>query len=198
MSVEGLPMAPKEPNLVQKWKASQLGKKDAKKYALFGDQTITHALLRIQARAQQGQYRVNRWLLDSINPLIGANDKIAAQVDFIGTQISTLKSHPGLSGREQKANLEKRSELEARLSAGLSQMKFNLDEIEIYRKLADESRTSWVAHFNSLASIYIRSINRSVDGKAKAAPAEVPQFTSIPLVDIAELTDFGLGAKDSN
>jgi hypothetical protein len=66
--------------LIQSIRISWQGRKDAKKYSGLKDFTRTHALITAQAGAQAGQHRVNQWLIQSLDPLLVGNERIAVQI----------------------------------------------------------------------------------------------------------------------
>lgn len=163
------------------------GSRDAKKYAKFGDETITHSLLEIQSIVQQGQHKVNQWLLNEIAPLVGANHKIQTQIELYEIQISELLKNPGLTGRQKKAQKERIDELKKLMAASLGQQRFNSDQLEVLTSNADQARKSWISFYEGIASIYFRALNKKLDGPVKAVAAKVPPFTSVPLVDLVEI-----------
>lgn len=182
-----VPIAPRKPGIYQVFTAKTKGSRDAKKYARFGDETITHSLLEIQAIVQHGQHKVNQWLLDEVAPIVGANQKIQTQIDLYELQLADLLKTPGATGRQKKAQKERSDELKKLISASLGQQRFNSDQLEVLTSNADQARLSWVSNYEALASIYLRALKKKLKGEVKAVAAKVPPFTSIPLVDLAEI-----------
>ncbi len=182
-----IPVAPKKPTIFQVFSTKLKGSRDAKKYARFGDETITHSLLEIQSMVQQGQHKVNQWLLNQIAPLVGANQKILTQIELYEVQIGELLKSPGISGRQKKAQKERIEELKKLISASLGQQRFNSDQLEVLTSNADQARLSWISFYEGMASIYFRALNKKLSGEVKAVAAKVPPFTSVPLVDLAEI-----------
>ncbi len=187
-----VPMAPRRPKYSASRSASRKGAKDAKKYASFGDETITHSLLEIQSMVQIGQHLVNQWALNELAPLIGANQKIRSQIQLDELRLSELVANPGNSGRERKAKLSRIEELRNQIAASIGQEKFNTEQFEILLSKADEARKSWISNYEALASIYIRALNKKLRGSVKAVAAKVPPFTSVPLVELQEYSRNGL------
>lgn len=178
----GAPLAPRSVKLIQSIRISWQGRKDAKKYSGLKDFTRTHALITAQAAAQAGQHRVNQWLIQSLDPLLVGNERIAVQEEDFLTQITGLKSQKPESGREARELERKIGELSKLRSNLRSQRKANFASMESLSNSGQEAMKSWETYYDQLASMYSRA--RAVKSKldiSKVA-SEVPVYISIPLV----------------
>jgi hypothetical protein len=170
--------------LLQRYRASRLGKSDAKNHKGIADGTLTQALKELQTRAQQGQHEVNRWFSKEADPIIQGNSRIAIQLAQLQREIDALDKNLGDSGRERKANSKVLITLNERRISQLSQLEMNKDSIDALTRQTVEALESWERYFVALASIYVRALSKKLKRDVRSSDAEVPPFENVPLLNL--------------
>lgn len=180
------PIAPYRASALQRFRASRLGKSDAKNHKGIADGTLTQALNEIQTRAQLGQHEVNRWFANQAEPIIKGNSRIQIQLNQLEWDLENLKSNFGDSGRERKFNSKVLESLNEKRVSQLSQLEMNKNSLEALYLQANEALGSWQRHYEALASIYVRALSKKLKRDVRSADAEVPPFQNISIIDLED------------
>jgi multidrug efflux pump subunit AcrA (membrane-fusion protein) len=166
-----------------------LGRRDAKRYGSLLDFTPTHSLLRAESEAQQGQHKVNAWLIRQVAPEQTGNERILVQMRKAQDDRSAILADKTSSARGQNQNALRLERLDSNLANMEAQWRANVSKARGAIQTADQALGTWDKYYSQIAAIYARA--RAIAGRqdVSAVAAEIPTMKFIPLVEVEGFDD---------